>query len=167
MTVCHFFQIFPIICRICIKMKEYVVNTHEKLSCSLSNTIEAPIPPRKLEKVLNKKCKKSEMCSPHNKQRQNGHILIKNSCKQRPIAVWNISTLHSVLCAMRFGVFCWYMCVSSMKSAFRIHFSLTRMYNVTDYTRTRNMFYYKSIRRQLHIPGICSTMFVYVLGNSY
>jgi hypothetical protein len=46
-----------------------MLNTHEKLSCSLSNTIEASIPPRKLEKVLNKKCKKSEMCSPCNKQR--------------------------------------------------------------------------------------------------
>jgi len=139
MTVCYFSTIFPIICRIRIKMKEYVVNTHEKLSCSLSNTIEAPIPPSKLEKVLNKKCKKSEMCSPRNKQMQNSRILIKNSWKQRPIGVWNIFTLHKQwpLCN---ELWCFLLVyVSSVKSAFRIHFSVTQVYNVTDYTRTRNM----------------------------
>ena len=63
-------------------MNEYVVvNTHEKLFCSLNSTIEAPvpIPPSKLEKVLNKMCKKSDMCSPCNTQMHNSRILIKNS----------------------------------------------------------------------------------------
>ena len=47
--------------------------------------------------------------------------------------------INGVLCAMCFRVVVFWVSVSSVKCAFHINFSLTRMHNVTDYSHKGNM----------------------------
>ena len=126
------------------------------------------------------------MCSPRNTQMPNSRILIIMLVESNDQFEYEIfpHRINGILCAMCFRVVVFFLVsVSSVKCAFHIHFSLTRMHNVTDYSHKGNMkahfrehrlysmtyekysmFDYKSIGRKLHISSIYSAMSLYVIA---